>query len=211
MQRAQLVRSGGVMVIDNFIARGWFDALKGEGLSQRAQAHEQRQDQPGPDGRCNGNPDRYFATAESGPVLEQIYTDAGVIDWLSTLTGQQVNPTGSRGSFSYYDRVGHYLGLHRDISTCDVTLITCLARTEGNQKSGALRLYPKALRAQLVHVSASTPHHDLHMLPGQSVILLGSCIPHEVMPAAHGFSRTIAVLCFEITPSKPDAARQPGT
>ncbi|MEM9138350.1 MAG: hypothetical protein AAGB15_00840, partial [Pseudomonadota bacterium] len=120
---------------------------------------------------------------------------------LEELSGQGLKPTGERGSYSYYDRPGHYLGLHRDIQTCDLTLITCLSRHDGPAPSGALRLYPKSIRSDLDAISDDTVYRDISMKPGQSVILLGGCVPHQVLPAAEGFSRSIAVLCYQMTGS----------
>ncbi len=199
MPRPELIRAGGALVIDDFLTPDWFAALREEGLERRAAADEQRKDEPDPGGWRAGNPARFLATAESGPILEEIYADAGVIARLEGLTGQKLAPTGGRGSFSFYDRPGHHLGLHRDIRTCDVTLITCLARREGRAPSGALRIYPKAMREPLEEIGPATPHRDVNMRAGQSVLLLGGCIPHEVLPAADGFSRSVAVLCFTIT------------
>lgn len=187
------------MVLDAFLTPSWFRALRDEGLARRAEAREQRQGNPGGEARAGGNPDRYLASAESGPVLEQIYLDAAMIARLETLAGRRLKPTGSRGSFSYYDREGHFLGLHRDIRSCDLTMITCLDRKDSARPSGALRLYPRAMRDELDHINATTPRRDIQMQPGQSVLLLGGCIPHEVLPADRGFSRSIAVLCFEMT------------
>ena len=197
--RAELIRAGGAMVLDGLLTHDWFEALRDEGLGRRAAALEQRKEDADPGEWRTGNPSRFLATAESGPILEEIYADPGLIGRLEGLTGGKLKPSGGRGSYSYYDRPGHYLGLHRDIRTCDVTLITCLDRHEGETPSGALRLYPKALRADLDEIGAETPHRDVNMLAGQSVVLLGGYIPHEVLPAVDGFSRTIAVLCFALT------------
>ena len=41
---------------------------------------------------------------------------------------------------------------------------------------------------------------DLHPQPGQPVLLLGGCVPHEVRPATAGHLRWISVLCFEMVP-----------
>ncbi|PTX54523.1 hypothetical protein C8N43_3338 [Litoreibacter ponti] len=193
-----LIQAGGALVIPDLLSGGWFKALRREGLANRANATEQKKDHSDPGDWRTGDPARYLASAEAGPILDQIYADRGLISKLSGLAGGRLQPTGTRGSFSYYDRPGHFLGLHRDIKTCDVTLITCLERTEGTKPSGALRLYSKFFRAPLERVDRRGPHRDVNMKAGQSVLLLGGCIPHEVLPAAQGYRRAISVLCFEM-------------
>ena len=79
MPRPELIRAGGALVIDDFLAPEWFAALRDEGLARRATAVEQRKDEHDFGGWRSGNPSRFLATAESGPILEDIYADAGVI------------------------------------------------------------------------------------------------------------------------------------
>lgn len=199
MTRAPLIAAGGVMVLEGLLSGDWFDMLRQEGQVRRENADEARCDDADLSGFRSGNPARFLVTAESGPVLEEIYADRGMIAELEKLSGQALKPTGERGSYSYYDEPGHYLGLHRDIKTCDLTLITCLTREDGDQPSGALRIYPKSVNSALCAIGKDTPHRDVNMEPGQSVILLGGCVPHQVLPAGEGFSRSIAVLCYEMT------------
>jgi hypothetical protein len=210
-KRPALISAGGSLVIDQLFGEHWFRALRAEGLALRGNAVEQRKDQPDPGGWRAGNPDRFLASAQSGPVLDRIYADPELAVRLEALAGAALHPTGARGSFSYYDRPGHYLGLHRDIRGCDVTLITCLERVDGAEPSGMLRLYPKSMRSPLQHVARSQSPRDIALRPGQSLLLLGGCIPHEVRPAAPGYRRAISVLCFEThCVSDQDAAASPG-
>jgi hypothetical protein len=37
---------------------------------------------------------------------------------------------------------------------------------------------------------------DLTLVPGESALLLGGIIPHEVTPIASGQQRTMSVMCF---------------
>lgn len=201
MPRAALIQSGGAVVIDDLLTPDWLCALRDEALSRRAGAKEQRKEISDPGGWRAGNPNRYLASAEAGPVLDEIYADRGLKSRLTALAGARLQPTGTMGTYSYYDRPSHFLGLHRDIKTCDVTLITCLDRQNGSKPSGALRLYPKSIRKPLERVGADDPHRDVDMKAGQSVLLLGGCIPHEVLPASEGYRRVISVLCFEMQPA----------
>jgi hypothetical protein len=198
MTRAPIIAAGGALVVDGLIADSWFAALQAEGLAARVNAREQIRTQSDPGRWREGNPCRWLASAEGGPVQTAVYADRGLSSTLARLAGHSVRPTGGQGTYSYYDRPGHFLGLHRDIRRCDLALITCLQRAAGVASSGALRLYPKSTRARLETIGPDTPARDIEMQPGQSILLLGGCVPHEVLPAAAGFSRSVSVLCFEI-------------
>ncbi len=198
-KHAPLIASGGALVLDDLFAPSWFAALRHEGLSSRQNATEQRKNERDGAEWRSGNPARFLATGKAGPVQSEIYAELGLTKKLSRFTGRPVRQTGEEGSYSYYDRPGHFLGLHRDIKRCDVTLITCLEKVDGIRPSGALRVYPAAVRAGLNDVHAGHQGRDIQMAEGQSVLLLGGCIPHEVLPAEIGYRRAISVLCFEMT------------
>ena len=69
------------------------------------------------------------------------------------------------GSFSYYEP-GDFLALHRDIVTCDVTLLTCLRDTAaGTPDRSGLRIYPAYARLPLTQLrsEAAPPHIDLYL------------------------------------------------
>lgn len=140
-------------------------------------------------------------------MLDALYAAPELAQRISRLVGIAAQPTGVRGSYSFYDRPGDFLGLHRDIQTCDVTLIVCLDRSGGaTPETGALRLYPNAARCPLAKIAAARPARDISMHPGQAVVLLGGVIPHEVLPADATFRRTVAVLCFRADAGLPAAA-----
>lgn len=201
MVRAPLISGGGVVVVRDLISPPWFAALRDEAAALRRTATEQRKEASDTGGWRSGNPARCLAYAPGGEVQCRLYADAGLSRKLSEIAGRKINPTGDEGSYSYYDHPGHFLGLHRDIRTCDVTLIICLECKHGPEPSGALRLYPKAVRTPLEDITPDTPHHDLDMEPGDAVVLLGGVIPHEVLPAALGYRRHISVLCFQMAPA----------
>lgn len=200
-KHAPLIAAGGALVLDELFAPAWFEALRQEGLSARQDATEQRKTECDDAEWRSGNPARFLATGKAGPVQSEIYANLGLAKKLSRLTGRHVRQTGDEGSYSFYDRPGHFLGLHRDINRCDVTLITCLEKVDGVRPSGALRVYPTAARMGLNDVDAGHLGQEIQMAEGQSVLLLGGCIPHEVLPAEVGYRRAISVLCFEMTSS----------
>ena len=197
MGRAPLVAAGGALVLDRLVAPDWVAALRAEARGARPNATPQHRAHSCPGGWRAAMPAQRLSSAPGGPVLDAFYASPDLAQRIGRLVGAKTEPTGSRGSYSFYDRPGDFLGLHRDIHTCDVTLIVCLARSGGAApETGALRLYPAALRAPLEEVGEDTPARDISMQPGQAVVLLGGAIPHRVLPADETFRRTIAVLCF---------------
>lgn len=194
-------RTAGVAVLDALP-----DQI-GSALLQEAMAiypSADRQDVPDGDNAAGrgGTPARHLYTAGGGPVQDSLYTAPWLSEYLSSLCGVAITPAGTRGSFSYYIHDGDYLGLHLDIETCDVTLITTLRDDAGpNDSSGALLLHIEHLGSNL-HAVRHAPQQGLCMvkaIPGQSVLLLGGLLPHETVPITPGGSRIISALCFTAT------------
>jgi hypothetical protein len=210
MGRAPLIAAGGALVLDHLVASDWIAALGQEARAARARAVPQHRATPRPGGWRAAMPAQKLCSAPGGPVLDAVYADRGLAHRIGGLVGTGASPTGSRGSYSFYDRPGDFLGLHRDILTCDVTLIVCLERSGGAAPEvGALRLYPAAARHALEEITATSPARDIQMRPGQAVVLLGGVIPHRVLPADATFRRSIAVLCFRAGGGRlTQAARQ---
>ena len=202
MGRAPLVAAGGALVLDRLVldrlvAPEWVAALRAEARAARPNAALQHRAHPCPGGWRAAMPAQRLSSAPGGPVLDAVYADRDLAHRIGRLVGTGAWPTGSRGSYSFYDHPGDFLGLHRDIQTCDVTLIVCLERSGGAAPdTGALRLYPAAARRPLEDITPTSPARDISMRPGQAVVLLGGVIPHRVLPADETFRRSIAVLCF---------------
>lgn len=193
-----IIKSGGVLIWEDLLGSVWFEALKAEGLAQRATAKIQYKEKA--DGALQySDPDRYYLSADGSEVQTGIYHDIGLHKCLGELCGRSVRPTGIQGTYSYYEQPGHYLGLHRDIHGCDLTLITCLYREDQDSTSGALRLYVKSTRQPISEIDSNTQFRDIHVQSGQTVLLLGRCVPHEVRACGSQFKRYISVLCFKMT------------
>jgi hypothetical protein len=97
-----------------------------------------------PDGEWwrGGCPNRRYWSIAGGDLQDSYYHSPRLIDYLAARVGVPVAPTGVRGSYSYY-RPGDFLGLHRDVETCDLALITCLYHgPAATPSSGSLTLYP---------------------------------------------------------------------
>ena len=199
-QHAPLVANGGFLVLDELLPKTTRQCLRDEAFECCEGALEQRREDHDISGFRTGNPARWLRSTTGGPVQFEIYHCPVMADNISYLCGRQVKPTGGQGTYSYYDRKGHFLGLHRDINTCDATLITCLHRKHSANESGALRLYYKGFANSLVEIisDSNVPYLDIHLEQWQSILLLGGWVPHEVLPAAEDYERYTSVLCYEM-------------
>ena len=110
---APIVANGGFMMFDDLLSVDNFRALCEEGQRHRKQATECQRLEHDVSGFRTGNPARWLATAAGGEVQRGIYHDSALARKIATLCGCRVNPTGGQGTYSYYDRPGHFLGLHR--------------------------------------------------------------------------------------------------
>jgi hypothetical protein len=213
-----LARAGGVAVF-----AGVPDALTCEAL-----VHEAHRAYPGSSRQVlshddeaqgrGGMPSRALHTAGGGEVQDALYASPALHAFLSSQCGQPIVPSGTRGSYSYYVEPGDFLGLHLDVDTCDVTLITVLQDdTDPNDPGGGLAVFPGALGAPLGHVRASrgAGMTVVKARPGESIVILGGLVPHQVLPlGAHG-QRVISALCFCAAPGWAERSsipsRQEGT
>lgn len=189
----------GFAVTDGIPDAVTFESLRQEAWSAYATADRQECDaDDGEDGR-GGMPRRRLFSAGAGPAQDAWYHDPLLARQLSALCGMTITPSGSRGSYSYYAADGDFLDLHRDVETCDVTLITVLHdTTSAESASGALVLYPDRLGELLSEIRASPDVGAvaIKLLPGQSIVLLGGVVPHFVAPVVAGQARVISALCF---------------
>ncbi|MHA7304566.1 hypothetical protein ACX80E_04860 [Arthrobacter sp. TMN-49] len=194
-----LARGGGVTIVDGLPGVGRTAELLAEAMGLYPGADDQRVlDGDGARGR-GGAPPRQLFTSGGGPVQDALYAALWLSDYLSTLCGAPVSPTGGRGSYSYYVRPGDYLGLHLDIDACDVTLITVLRDdSPPGDPAGALLVHPGYRGADL-NIVRGDPQGGVGMVkaePGQSIVLLGGLVPHETVPVGENGPRIISALCF---------------
>ena len=202
-----LGRAGGVAVFDGVPDPGTCAALAYEAHASYPDSTRQvLEDGDGADGR-GGMPARALQTAGAGAVQDALYASPWLHAFLSAQCGQPIGPSGNRGSYSYYVEPGDHLGLHLDVDTCDVTLITVLQDdTDPRDPGGGLAVYPRALGAPLRAVRAA-PEDGMALVkarPGQSIVILGGLVPHRVLPLGSG-QRIISALCF--CAGSPDPAQ----
>lgn len=196
-----MLQAGGAAVFDDLPDPQTLSALRQEAFAQLAGAVSQVTfDDDGEEGR-GGMPQRQLLTSGAGPIQDAFYLSPQLSQHLSAQCGLPVVPSGNRGSYSYYARPGDFLGLHRDIETCDMALLTCLADDpDRTHNGGTLVVYPSRRHEPLSQIRA-TPQEGARAVclqPGQTAALLGGVVPHQVVPVVPGQRRIMSVLCFRI-------------
>lgn len=198
LAQSPLLRGGGYDVFEGMLDRAMLRALLAEALERRHQAQES--DVAVDDGEevRGGSPARSFLSATGGDAQDAFYQSPWLAGFLGELLGMPVAPTGDRGTYTYYARPGDYLALHRDVEACDVAVISCLY-DGSSEEGGSLRLYPGRIDERLSEIRRDREAGavGLRLRPGQTLVLLGGLVPHEVLPVAAGQTRIVSVLCFQ--------------
>lgn len=196
-----LVRRGGVLV-GRLAGPADLVRLRSDATHAHSQALEVKVDHPDSSGQ-RGDPDRWLESAPGGAAQQDFARSVAVIDALRRVTGVDWEPAGP-GSWSYYRRAGHHLGVHRDLAVCDLAVITCVVSVEGSANLGTLRLWPTRAHESLEHIREHpTGAVDLHVAAGDTVILLGGVVPHQVLPMGPGQVRIVAPLCYQVVAEHP--------
>lgn len=195
-----LLQSGGAGVFQGVLDEAGRQALLSEALGLLPGALESRVDVPDTHEGRGGTPARKFLSAPGGPVQDAFYTAPWMITFLQQVTGLPVEPTGERGTYTFYVRSGDYLALHRDVERCDLAVITCLHDDSVTEAGGGtLRIYPHHLNQPLSAVRAQPIGFvNVQLLPGHTAVLYGGVIPHEVLPVAPRQQRIVSVLCYHV-------------
>ena len=196
---SRLYRNGGILILD-MPGPEVIDQLREEALLVRADGS--RNEWSGSDviEERGGNPSRAFGSAEAGQVQWNLFSGAAMVKAVTEACGLEVEPSGS-GTYSYYERNGDFLALHRDIENCDLTVITCLRDTGPAEARGGLLVYPEHINRPLeaARQARRTAAVAASIGAGQSAALLGGFVPHEVFPMADGQERIVSVMCYRIT------------
>lgn len=147
-----------------------------------------------------GTPKRKFRSVGGGPVQNAIYASNKLLSHLSDRTGMQIEPSGQRGTYTFYAEENDYLDIHRDVDECDLTLITCLHSTiPQNSAHGLLYLYPERRSESLssIYKDRFWGYRSICLKPGQSILLQGGIVPHGVNPIKANQRRIISALCYK--------------
>jgi len=199
IKRSRLMSQGGFAVYEGLIHRELFGRLLEESLGFYEHAQESHEPISDQEVWRGGSPARRFWSVGGGDVQAAFYQSPETIGILIDLSGITVRPTGGKGTFSYYVRPGDYLAIHRDIEKCDLAVITCLYETYPEGTAGKLALYPERLSEPLPTIRATPTQGSLPqmLLPGQTILLLGGIVPHQIMPVTRGQIRIVSILCYE--------------
>jgi hypothetical protein len=198
-QSPLVTHHGGIAVTDHLPDAAVCGRLYEEAAAALATASRQEHDGEDYTEWRGGTPRRRLYSAEAGPAQDEWYLSPQLAEALSDLCRLRVSPSGTRGSYSYYAHAGDFLDLHRDVETCDVTLITCLHdNSDATDPHGALVVYPDRLDEPLSAIRGTPDQgaYPLKLVPGQSAILMGGVVPHFVQPVGEGQVRVISALCF---------------
>ena len=196
---SRILEHGGLFVVEGLFDEETLAGLRSEAEGLRAEAVRQYvADSDGTDGR-GGSPARSFRSGRGGDLHWGLHGSSQMMETLGRLCGARVAPSGS-GTYSFYEQPGDFLALHRDILQCDVAVITCLTRHDSGSATGELTVYPGFIREPLSVVRAAGRSYGRPVAidRGQTVILLGGLVPHEVTPTAEGQERIVAINCYRV-------------
>jgi hypothetical protein len=201
LARSPLVRAGGAVRV-----RLLPDRARAALFREAAACHSDAQaalviEHDGEENR-GGVPDRWLETAAGGPRLAAFLRAPATRTLLRRLTGLEWTPSGE-GTYSYYRRHGHHLGLHRDVDECDLAVITCIHDSGADSEVGdgaALVLYPGRVQEPLSTIRADPTRGavPVRLASGDSLVLLGGAVPHRLAPVGPGHLRIVAPLCYRI-------------
>jgi hypothetical protein len=191
---------GGYLAVSGLIGSSFLEALKAE--AEGARPVGQRATVPvsdGTEGR-GGSPARAFRSSPGGEVHWALHGSPQLADALGQICGVAMTSTGG-GTYSFYEQEGDFLALHRDVDSCDIALITCLSQRCSEQPAGGLLVFPGRHHQGLSQVRSAgkAAGVSVSLVPGDTAILLGGLVPHEVTPVAAGQERVVAINCYRLT------------
>jgi hypothetical protein len=199
VRRSPLAANGGYIVLPGWMSNHTLRILAAEANALRSTAERYSvPNSDGTDGR-GGSPARAFRAADGGHIHWRIHSSSRVVETLSGLCNTPVEPTGA-GIYTYYEQAGDFLDLHRDEIACDVAVITSLTPNAMGRWAGALHVYPRHIGQPLSKVRAAgrLSGVPLPLGRGDTAVLLGGTLPHEVTPLLRGQERIVAINCYRI-------------
>ncbi len=191
--------AGGYLAIAGFISPEWLELLRTEAVAVRAtgtrgvvlysDATESR----------GGSPARAFRSAAGDTSHWGLHASSQITEALGSLCNIAVTPSGS-GTYSFYEEAGDFLALHRDVLKCDLTIVTCLSQHLADDSGGGLLIYPShvAHRLSAARAAGRAAGVPIPLRPGETALLLGGLVPHEVTPVAAGQDRIVAINCYRL-------------
>ncbi|WP_203231169.1 hypothetical protein [Nocardioides caldifontis] len=194
------MRHGGILRT-RLVRPADLEALVRDAVESHARATEARVESSAD---LRGDPERWLESAPGGDAINRFATSEAVLERLRCATDVPWQPAGP-GSWSYYRRSGHHLGLHQDLAVCDLAVITCVVDEGDSRDSGVLRLWPSRVRDDLDAIRRDpTGAVDIRLQAGETLVLLGGIVAHQLMPLAPDHVRIVAPLCYQVDPTRPE-------
>ena len=200
--QSRVFAAGGYLVVSGLFDEDTLQALRAEAdMVRPGGVRGCVPDSDGTEGR-GGTPGRAYRLAGGGDLHFSLHGCQKMAEALGQVCGATVSSTGG-GSYSYYEQEGDFLALHRDVLQCDIAVITALSHSTVGGSAGELAVYPGCIHEPLsavrkAGISSSTV---VPLDRGQTAILLGGIVPHEVTPMCAGQDRIVAVNCYRVQSS----------
>ena len=201
MRSSPLMQKGGFDIFEGLLDAEGRTHMLAEAMSLLRSAESSDAETSDGEEFRGGSPARRFLSSAGGAVQDAFYHAQWMREFLQEITGAQVTPSGGRGTYTYYARLGDHLSLHRDVETCDLAVSTCLfdgPSLEGH--GGVLCLYPNRIDEPLSAIRASPERGvvPVRLAPGQSLVMFGGIVPHSVVPVADRQLRIVSLLCYRV-------------
>lgn len=195
ISQSRLFIGGGYLVVSGLFREETLEDLYAEANAVR---HKALRSYVADSDETEGYPARAYRSGAGGDLHWALHGCQQMAETLGRLCGVPVFATGS-GTYCYYEQVGDFLGLHRDVFDCDIAVITSLTTTT-EASTGGLVIYPQFIRASLstTRSAGRTCGTFVPLDRGQTIILLGRFVPHEVAPMGVGQERIVAINCYRI-------------
>jgi hypothetical protein len=197
--QSRLFVNGAYLVLPGWISKDALEGLLAEANAARPTALRcSVANSDGTEGR-GGSPGRAFRSGPGREFHRRLHASSQITEALGRFCGAPVAPTGG-GTYSYYERAGDFLALHRDVVKCDIAVITCLARSDPDRSLGGLLVYPRHIGEPLSKVRAAGRQSAIPVPLGRgdTAVLLGGILPHEVTPLSMGQERIVSINCYRI-------------
>jgi hypothetical protein len=197
--RSRLFASGGYLVLPKWISEFTLEGLLTEANASRPTAVRYSvANSEGIEGR-GGNPARAFRSGPGRELHWRLHASSQIAEALGSLCNVAVAPTGV-GVYTYYEHAGDFLAVHCDAVNCDVAVITSLAASELDRAAGELVVYPMYIGEPLskVRVAGRQSGISVPLQRGDTAVLLGGILPHEVTPVSIGQERIVSINCYRI-------------
>ena len=195
--QSRLLAAGGYLVVCGLFDEETLQGMRAEADVVRTEAGRMLvADSDGTEGR-GGYPARSYRSGPGRGLHWGLHGCQQMAETLGRLCGFAVSATGG-GTYSYYEQTGDFLAVHRDVLQCDIAVITSLTNCAADCSTGELVVYPEFIREPLSTVrSAGRASGTFVPLDrGQTIILLGGIVPHEVAPTCGGQERIVAINCY---------------